>query len=55
MEAHLDGGGLLPAHLEDAHEQLPLQTVILELVALGGRDVLQQRQQLVPEDRDILT
>ena len=35
----LDGRRILPALLEDAHEQLALQTVVLELVALGGRHI----------------
>mmetsp|Transcript_15818 Transcript_15818/g.40766 ORF Transcript_15818/g.40766 Transcript_15818/m.40766 type:complete len:470 (-) Transcript_15818:225-1634(-) len=36
----LDGRGTLKARLEDAHQQLTLEEVVLELVALGRGDVL---------------
>ena len=36
----LDGRRALPALLENAHEKLALETIVLEFVALGGRDVL---------------
>jgi len=35
----LYGRRILPALLEYAHEQLALETIVLELVALGGGDV----------------
>ncbi len=38
----LDGRGLLKALLEDAHEQLALEVVVLKVVTLGVRDVLEQ-------------
>jgi len=36
----LDGGRLVEAVLVDAHEELPLEEVVLEFIALGAGDVL---------------
>lgn len=38
----LNGGGLFKALLVDAHQELPLQEIVLEIVALGGGHVLQK-------------
>ena len=48
----LDRRWALEASLEDAHEQLALQEVVLKLVALGCRDVLERgkRQEEVGDD-----
>ena len=36
----LNGRGLLVAHFEDAHQQLPLQEVIFKLIAFSGGNIL---------------
>jgi hypothetical protein len=46
----LDGGGFFEALLIDAHQQLTLEEIILEVVALGSRDILVRRTR-VREDQ----
>ena len=37
---YLDGRRFLPAHLEDAHEKLPLQAVVFKLIAFSCCNIL---------------
>ena len=43
--SNLNWAGLLKALLVDAHEEFPLEVVVLEVVALRLCDILHQRQQ----------
>mmetsp|Transcript_27995 Transcript_27995/g.88943 ORF Transcript_27995/g.88943 Transcript_27995/m.88943 type:complete len:246 (+) Transcript_27995:1026-1763(+) len=49
----LDRRGLLVALLEDAHEELPLEEVVLEVVALGRRHVLRLHAVVGRRPRDL--
>lgn len=40
----LDGRWSFPALLENAHQELSLETVVLEFMSLGGSDILLKKR-----------